>query len=206
MKERLRAGANAAQGRLRAAITSAREHRFWVEVGAITIFGVFAAFSYGYAALSRASVLQAQAANLGRVDEAFSRWQTQLERPSSAETRLWRESDESVRNLRSGAVRPLQIAQVIARRADQVGIDDVRIQLLSSDSIPDVESIERGTLSVEPLEEGLHVQFEGSMADVVSFLGVLPPHATVASIQSSGSDGRLNVDMVLVMREVVPAD
>ena len=206
MRDRFRAGAEIAHVRLRSASAFARENRFWVEIGVITILGAFAAFSYGYAALSRASALRAQAADLTRVESAFSRWESELEPPNPAETRLWRESDESVRSLRRGVVRPLMIAQTLARRAEQVGITDLRIGLLSSDSVPDIGTIERGGLSVDPLEEGLHVGFQGSMADVVALLGVLPPQATVASIQSTGADGALQVDMVLVMREVVPVD
>ena len=205
MKEKLRVDVSRALAKLRPTLSWLRSHRLWVECATLTLLGLLAAFSLGYAALSRTSTLNERVADLQRIDAAFDRWTTQLQHPGTRERSSWRESEQSLRSLGAEAAEPLSLAQVVSQRAQEVGISELSIRLLSADSVAPIPSVQLGSWSVQAGSIGLVVEFDGNMGDVVGFLGALPPQAAVSNLQVTPTKGALHARIVLMTRQVVGA-
>jgi hypothetical protein len=205
VKEKLRAALDAALARLRPALSFVGAHRFWFECATVTLLGILAAFSFGYAALRRTSTLQARIADLERVESSFGRWRAELQPPTSQESLSWRESDRALRGLGGDAARPLSVARVVAQRAAEVGIAGLRIHLVDPDTVPGLAPVALGGWTVEGSGEALVVEFDGDVADVIGFLGALPPQAALASLDIAPKGPRLHTRAVLLTRRIAEA-
>lgn len=205
MKDKLLAAQAAALDGFRGALAYAGAHRFWVESAAITLFGLLALVAYGSAALSRSSALRAQAEELRTVQDAFARWRAELRPAAPAESLLWRESEQSLRAVGGEAARPLTVARLVAQRAEEAGIEDLRISVLPADSITPLKQVRIGGWAVEADGDGLLVEFDGDMTDVVGFLGALPTQAAVTSLQLNAAQGGLHARIVLLTRRISEA-
>lgn len=206
MKEKLRAALADASARLEPALVFLRAHRFWAECALVTVLGMVAAFSFGWAALGRARAVEARTADLARVEGSFDRWEAELQPPTPQESVTWRASTAALRALGAEATRPLALARLVAQRAEEVGIGDVSIRLLPTDSVTAFEPVELAGWRVEPAGEGLLVEFHGQVGDVVALLGSLPPQAAVGSVQLAPEEGALRARLVLLARQIVPLE
>lgn len=202
--KKLRMDLTAGLARLRPPLAWVRAHRKWIEGATLTLLGLLAAFSLGYAALSRASALSLQISELRQVEAGFDRWTSGLRPATPAESLAWRESEQTLRSLGAGSMEPLPLAQVVAQRAEEVGIPELRIRLISADSAAPVPPVELGGWRVQSGAEGLAVEFDGNMGDVVGFLGALPPQAAVSSLRIGRDKGVLRAQIILLTRQIVP--
>lgn len=206
MKEKLRDALNVALARLRPAFAFLRAHRLVAECAVVTLLGVLAAFSFGYSALRRTAALEARAADLARVGESFDRWEAELQPPTPQESASWRESDASLRSIGGRATRPLTIARLVAQRAEEVGISGLTIQLLNPDSIAPPAPVQLAGWTIQTEGEGLVVEFDGNVGDVVGLLGALPPQAAVTNLEIAPRDGALHARVVMLTRQLVAGE
>jgi hypothetical protein len=204
VKEKLRAALAAALARLRPALSFAVAQRFWLECAAVTLLGMLAAFSYGYAALGRAGALRERAAELERVAASYDQWRTRLQPASPQESAAWRASEQELRSLGGEAARPLAVARAVAKRAEEVGIGGLQVRLLATDSVAVLDSIALGAWVVQPAGQGLVVEFDGDVGDVVGFLGALPPQAVVTRLQITPQRDSFHARIILVTRQIAP--
>jgi len=202
MKEQLRAALDAARAGLQPALSLVGAHRFWVECAAVAFFGVMAAFSVGYAAISRTATLEARAAELARAEKSLDHWRTDLQRPTAQESLAWRQSDLTLRSLGGDAGGALPVARLVAQRAGEVGITGVRVQLLAEDSMTQIEPVGAGGWVAEPTGAGLSVEFDGDVGDVIGLLGALPPQAALAKLDLSERAGVPHARVVLATRRI----
>jgi hypothetical protein len=93
---------------------------------------------------------------------------------------------------------------VLASRAAEAGIPDVRIRLLERDSAVAVRSSVRDGWRVRTGGTALRVGFRGGMGEVVGFLGSLPPYVTLDEVTVAPADdtGTLDVQARLLARTV----
>jgi hypothetical protein len=202
MKDQLRAGVSAAGNRLLPALALIRAHHFWVVCAVVTFFGLLAAFSVGYASLSRTSVLESRVDELERTELGLDRWRTELQRPTAQESIVWRESERTLLGLGGDAGSALLVARLVAQRANEVGITGLHVRLLGPDSVQAIAPVQVGGWSVEPAGEGLAVEFDGNMGDVVGLLGALPPQAAVTGVLMAPRGDALHARIVLVTRRI----
>ena len=204
MKDRLRVAQAAVLGKLRAALAAAGAHRFWVESATITLLGLLAAAAYGTAAISRTSALRARADDLRVVERGIDRWRGEIQPALAAESLAWRESEATLRALGGEATRPLTLARLVAQRAEEAGIDELHVSVLPADSVTALTPVAAGGWSLVGEREGLVVEFEGDLTDVVGFLGALPPQAVVSALTVSPVEERLRARVSLVTRSAAP--
>ena len=206
MKEQLRAALSGPRARLKPALAFVRAHPFWVECASVTVLGLVAAFSVGHAALARTAVLEARAADLERATVRLERLRSELKPARAEESIAWRESERTLNSLGSDAARALSVARLIAQRAEEVGISGVRIRLLAADSIAPGEPAELAGWTVEPSGEGLSVEFEGDVGDLIGLLGALPPQAAVEKLEMTPRGEVLAARIVLLTRRMEPRE
>ena len=202
MKEQLRVALSSAWARLVPALAFVRAHRFWVECATVTALGLLAAFGVGYASLGRKAVLEAHAAELRRDARRLDRWRAEVKTPAATEVVAWRESERTLGSLGGEAARPLSVARLLAQRAGEVGISGLRVQLLGADSINPVDGAAVGGWTIEPSGEGLAVEFEGDMGDLVGLLAALPPQASVEKVEMAARGDALGARIVVLTRRI----
>ena len=202
MKEKLRVALSGARARCVPAVAYVRANRFWVECASVTALGLLSAFAIGYASLGRKAVLEAQAAELRSDAGRLDRWRTELKTPPSSEVLAWRESERTLMSLGGEAARPLAVARLLAQRAAEVGISGLRVQLLGADSIVPSDAVAAGGWTVEPSGEGLSVEFEGDMGELVGLLAALPPQAAVEKVEMAPHGDALGARIVVLTRRI----
>jgi hypothetical protein len=202
VKEKLRAALSGYAERLRPAAAFARTHRFWVECASVTLGGVLVAFAVGHAALGRTEALEARAAGLEAAAANLDRWRADLQPPTPAESLAWRESERTLASLGGDDVGALPVARLVARRAAEVGIEGLRVRLLAPDSVATMESAAVGAWTMEPSGEGLTVEFEGGVGDIVGLLGALPPQASLDRLVLEPRGDALAARLVLLTRRI----
>ena len=202
MKDRLQTALSKAATRLRPLGAFVRTHRFWVECASVTLFGVLAAFALGHAALVRSAALDARATELELAAANLHRWRGELRPATPAESLLWRESEATLRALGGDQARGLAVARLIARRAEEVGVEGLRVRLLGADSVASLEAEAVGAWTMEAAGEGLAVEFDGDVGDLVGFLGALPPQAAVETLSLEPRGDALAARIVLLTRRV----
>ena len=166
------------------ALRSLAAHRFWLECGAVTFFALVAAFAVGTTALRRAETLRGERARLEETRSGVDRWMAEARPAVAAESLLWRESEQAIQRATGGSAGGLAAAHLVATRAEEVGIPDVRVRLLPPDSLPPAAAATPGASAVA-------VEFEGDWSTVLNFLGVLPPPMNVVEIGVTRSGGLL---------------
>lgn len=177
--------------RARPALRHLAAYRFWYECGAVTFFALAASFMIGSTALARAELLREERQRLEAVRRGVDRWLAGAQPALRAESLLWRESEESVRRVTGARGGGLAVAHLVARRAEEVGIPDVRVRLVEVDSLPPAAA----AVSAEP---GVAVEFEGDWSSLLHFLGVLPPPMAVVELNVSRSGGLLQTRAMIV--------
>ena len=200
MKEQLEGAVASARAAIQPALSFVRAHGFWLECASVALFGMLAAFSAGYAAQSRTAALEARAVELRRAEGSLERWRVELQPPTARESLSWRESDLALRSLDREAARALPVARLVAQRAGEVGITGLRVQLLAEDSMVQVDPLQRSGWTVEPAGEGLSVEFDGDVGDVIGLLGALPPQAALVKVELAERGEVPHARLVLVTR------
>ena len=200
MKEKLLAAIAALPARFRPALEIARAHRLWVEFGAVTLLALVAVVSFGSAALARTAALHARAEELRAVERGMAGWRTGLRAPAPAESLAWRESERALSELGGGPDTPLTVARMVAQRAEEAGIEQLHIGVFPADSVLPVAPLQLGGWSVGAQGDGLLVEFDGDMADVIGFLGTLPTQAAVSKLEIATLEDRLHARVVLLTR------
>ncbi|MBW3628439.1 MAG: hypothetical protein KY464_03995 [Gemmatimonadetes bacterium] len=203
MKDQLRLGLSAARARFTPVLSYLRAHRFWVECASVSLFGVLAAFSVGYAAMGRTAALETRAAALARADQSLGRWRTEFQPPSPEESAAWRDSETTLLSLHGESARALSVARLVAQRAREVGLTSLRVRLLPTDSLSPLNTMEIAGWTVEPAGEGLSVEFDGNIGDLVGLLGALPPQAAVERVEMEPAGEALHARIVLATRRLV---
>jgi hypothetical protein len=202
MKERFRKGIEGFRVASSRVAEAASEHRYWLQLGILTLLTVAALGAWGLSSTRRQAANRARLAELERVDAAYDRWARDLQLPTPAESLAWRESEASLTDLGQESNRSLAIARLIAARAAEVGVSNLRVSLAQADSIPNVDGVVFGGWQAQPAGEGLVVEFDAGFAGVMAFLAALPVQAAVSDLSLSDAGGVLHARFVIATRRI----
>ena len=189
--------------RLRPFLDRAREHRFWIEATSLTLCALVAAYAVGEAALARAGELRVRATELEQVATGIDRLGSELRPATPQETLAWRESEDALLSLDLEATEPLRLAHLVARRAEEVGISDLRIRLAHPDSVTTPPPVQLPGWAIESGQSAIVVEFAGGMRELIALLGALPPQVSVSRMEVVGEGGLLQAQAVLLTRRLV---
>ena len=190
MRERIIAFRNEIAARL-------REHAFaaWI-VAAVAVI-IICAVAVGTIAFRRAARLDEHAValrnSLGRVDS----WRTGFQPASPAESVAWLEAEQAVRDLGLTLSTRVALAEVLSRRAEQIGISQPRIRLESSDSISFAPLVS-GHWSFELSPTALRMELDADPLGVAEFLSVLPPQVDVRNVWFMEQDSSSVATLLLI--------
>src|SRR5688572_5675687 len=129
MNAHLRARVAAVRESLTARWRGLKVHRYWVQLGAITLLAVLTLLIVGRSSHARADSYSAEAQRLGLIGLELDRWAGTIEWPTAEETQTWRESESLFNRLGGASVAPLSLANQLVQRGEEVSRGDVRIRL-----------------------------------------------------------------------------
>lgn len=204
MKERLEHLRAASLKNLRSAGAWLAAHRSWMLWGAPTILALLAAYAVGSSSLQTAARYNEEARRLSAVGAQVDTWAAQLEPAAPAESVLWAESEQAIRSIGAEGSDPTTIARIVAARAEEAGISDLGLRLLSPDALAPPPAIQVGSWSIQSGSSGVSAEFLGDWPTVIGFLGSLPPQVEVGRVEiEPGPEFLLRARVVLLAREVV---
>ena len=165
-------------------------------IGAVLIVFVCAC-TVGVIAFRRAERLDEHAValrnSLGRVDS----WRTEFRPATATESVAWLEADQAVRDLGLTLSTRVALAEVLARRAEQIGIAQPQIRLESSDSITFAPLV-AGQWSFELSPTAMRMDLTADPLGVAEFLSVLPPQVDVRNVWFTEDDSTSTATLLLI--------
>jgi hypothetical protein len=203
MTPKLRPYAAALRAKVGLILMTVRAHRFWFELGGVTLLVLITAAAVGRTALGRAAALREEAARLEQTLASVDVWLREFQPATPPESRVWRESEQALQLLGTELADPLSVAHLVARRAQELGLDDIRIRLEGTDTVPLPPPRVVGPWSVEASGSAIALEFEGDQSTILSLVGMLPPRVEVGELQISRSGGDFHARLFLFIRQVV---
>ncbi len=173
---------------LRAALVA---NSFLAQVGGLTLLALALALWVGIPARRQAALLKAEAERLERIVKASESWASGFQPASSEETLAWQNTGFEIQKLGATPSDRLTIAQVIARRAEDVGFRGVRVNFTAgADSASQSSPRQVGGRLFRPAQYGIVVEAHGSLNQASALIGVLPNAVVVRSVvtKRSGND------------------
>jgi hypothetical protein len=205
VKDRVESLLSSASTRLQRLRPWIAANRFWLQIGSLAVLALIASYIIGSSALERAGRYQLDSDRLTATHNGIGRWIDQVQPVFPAESLAWRESDAMLGALAAERMDPASIAQIVAVRAEQIGITDLGIQLLNPDDIPARAPVPAGGWTMSLGGSAVAVQFVGGWPAIISFLGSLPPQVEVGRVEVSATGGiLLRADVLLFSRQVAP--
>lgn len=165
----------------------ARARRFWFVTVTVTVVSVLAWFLIGYGSLRQAADLRAEEERIAASLQQVDRWVAAFQPPTARESLTWKQSREALERLQEGAAEPATVAALLARRAQSLGITDVRMRF-SSDSSAVPPSRTLGAWTLAPQIPLLQVEVEATHGQIVAFVDALPPHVEVRRLEMTRRD------------------
>ena len=186
---------------VKSALAAIAPHRFWIELGALGLIAIGAAYFTGKSAYAKAAVLRAEAESLSGTRVLEDKWLSSFQPASSAEAQTWDEAQRETQRMGVGASDRLTLAEVIARRAERSGLGTVRVRF-TGDSLPALprQPAPPHTFNVAPYT--IKVDFTGTLRNTQSFLGMLPPAVALRRLDMSRGSGYFGSTLVLSVYEV----
>lgn len=132
------------------------------------------------------------------VHEALKTWPSHYQPPSEFERQSWSAAAADVERLGIKQEERLFLAQLISRRAENVGIGDARIRFTQAVG---GEARRVGGREFKPAAYGAAVEFESSFASGVEFVAQLPAAVEIASLSMQRSTEGVKLSFMLQVFE-----
>ena len=158
---------------------------------------ILSATTVGAIAFARANRLEKQAVALRTSLDRVQSWRTEFRPASPAEAETWLEAEEAVRDLGLTLSTRVALAEVLARRAEQIGISQPQIRLESSDSIG-FAALVAGQWSFELSPTAVRMELNSDPHGVAEFMGVLPPQVDVRNFWLLEDDSGPRATLLLI--------
>lgn len=168
-----------------AAMAFAKKHRFGVEIAAYVLIAVGTALWVGRNAYAQAAVLSQEGTRLEQMRRGADSWLATLQPASSAEAQEWMQVQAALQQLGSKPDSRLTLLEVITRRAERMGLKNVRVSLTGVDSIPAIPRAGAAPVTINVADYAILVDFRGNFAATRTFLATLPPTVGVQQITIS---------------------
>ncbi len=160
-------------------LAGARARRFWFEVAAAVLLIVVAAWAVKVFASRRIDARSQREAALTELTEVTERWRAGYVPPTPAESAAWRLSERRVRERGVQSTDRVALAQLVAQRAEELGIPDVTVGFTDTEDLtpPPERVVDVWSFGMAPY--AVTVEFTADYAAAVSFVGSLPPQVQV---------------------------
>jgi hypothetical protein len=176
--------------KVRSLFGRARAHRFWFVTVTVTLVTVLGLFLIGYTSVREARALRTEEERIAATLEQVDRWVAAFQAPTPRESLTWDQSRRVLETLQDGAAEPAAVAALLARRAQALGIGDVRMRFSGdSTALPPGRSL--GSWTLAPQAPLLQVELDATHAQVVAFIDALPPHIEVREVQLVRHEGAI---------------
>jgi hypothetical protein len=167
--------------------TFVKKHSFWVELASYVVIALGAAVWIGRDAYKQAATLSQEGQRLESMRKGADHWLSTLQPATSAETQDWLQIQTALQQLGSRPDSRLTLLEVITRRAERVGLRDVRISLMGVDSVPPIPRTGAPPVAIKVADYAILAEFKGNFAATRTFLATLPPTVSVQQITISKS-------------------
>lgn len=186
--------------RLERVWNAARQRSFWMVLPLVTVGIIGVAGVVGSTALLRADAWRIRTNEIRATGETVEAWRHDLVRPAAAESAAWERSRRMVRGRGIEGGDRIALMQLVAQRADDLGIGSVSVAFAATDTL-DVEVFREVDGQVfEPAPYALNVRLRAGYGGVASFIGALPPQVDVHRMTMTESDdGGVSTELVLVV-------
>lgn len=178
-----------------------KTHLFWVELGLYVLIAGGAAAVVGRDAYRQAAELSQEGNRLDAMRRRADLWLGTLQPASSAEAQEWMQIQAALQQLGSRPDSRLTLVEVITRRAERMGLKNVRVSLMGTDSIPGIPRAGAPPLTIKVADYAILVEFRGNFAATRTFLATLPPAVGVQQISISRSGAGNGTRAVLTVYE-----
>lgn len=180
-----------------------KRNRFWVEVAVSALIAIGAAVWIGRDAYAQAAALSQEGQRLESMRKGADVWLGTLQPASSIEAQEWQQIQASLQQLGAAPDSRLTLLEVITRRAERMGLRNVRVSIVGVDSLPPVPRSSAPPVTLKVAEYAILVEFKGSFAATRTFLATLPPPVGVQRISISRSGGAIGTSATLTVYEMV---
>lgn len=189
----------AVRARLEAVWEAARQRSFWVVVPLAALGVVGVAGVVGSTALLRADAWRIRANEIRATGETVKAWREDLVAPPPAESAAWEQSRRAVRQLGIDDGDRIALMQLVAQRAEDLGLETAAIGFLPSDTLGIEVFREVDGQIFDPAPYALHVRLRAGYEGIGRFIGALPPQVGVHRLRATREEGSVLTDLVLVI-------
>jgi hypothetical protein len=192
MIERVRA-------RLAGAVPQIRRHGFWLALPVATAAVVAAAILTASAAAGRSDAWRERHEEARSTDSVLEGWERGLVPPAAEESAAWRASARSARDRGIEAADRVALMHAVAERAEGLGVADVRVGFIRSDTIQPrgVREVSGDIFELAPY--ALWLRFRSDYPTVARVIGGLPPQVDVHRVELHEGEGDIEADLVLLV-------
>lgn len=180
-----------------------RANMFWTELGICVFVAMGSAYWVGHDAYKQAGALKDQGTQMEQMRVSADRWLGGFQPATNAETQQWSSVSAALQELGIARDERLLLVELIARRAENYGLSLVRVNIVTSDSIPSFSRTSATPFTFNVAPYGIVVDFRGGLASTRAFIANLPPAVSVQSISIRRGGGILRTRVVLVVYEAV---
>lgn len=156
-----------------------------------------AALLVGRTARERAEQYEQRAAALQRSLDTYDLWRRGYAPAAPAESAAWLESEQAMRDLGVTLGTRVALAELVARRAEEIGIPDVRVTAETSDTMV-FAPLSGGGWQLELGALVLAVEAHADLAALEEFLAALPPQVDARHVRAFGTDGGFRSHLLLI--------
>jgi hypothetical protein len=185
--------------RLEAAWESARARSFWLILVLATLGVIGVAVVAGSTAMLRADAWRTLANEVRATEQTVMAWREELVPPVPAESAAWENSRRAVRGLGIEGGDRIALMQLVAQRAEDLGLAPVSVAFAASDTLGIDAVREVGDVVLESAPYALHVRLRADYAGVGSFIGSLPPQVEVHRLEATRDTAGILTDLILVV-------
>jgi hypothetical protein len=188
---------------LNSALAFLKKHAFWVEVGVCVAFAIGTALWVGRDAYKQAAELSAQGQALEARRKSADVWLSTLQPATNAESQDWFRIESALQQLGASPDSRLTLLEVVTRRAERAGLNNVHVSFTPTDSVPPIPREGAAPVTIKVADYAILVDFRGSFAATRAFLASLPATVGVQRVTITRSGQTVGTRAVLTVYEAV---
>lgn len=185
--------------RLEAVWEAARARSFWILLPVTTLGVIGVAAVVGSTAMLRADAWRIRANEARATEQTVVAWREDLVPPPAAESAAWERSRRAIRGLGIEGGDRIALMQLVAQRAEDLGLGTVSLAFAASDTLGIDAYREVENAVFEPAPYALHVRLRAGYAGIGSFIGSLPPQVDVHRLEVTRDTAGILTDLILVV-------
>jgi hypothetical protein len=177
-----------------------RRHAFWIALPLAILAVVLAAAVVRASAAERAAEWRERHREVSSTAEIVESWRQDMVPLVPAETIAWRASARAARERGIEAGDRIALMQVVAQRAEERGVADVRVGFVRSDTlrVREIREVSGDVFELAPY--ALSLRFLADYEATAAVVAALPPQVDVHRLELRSIDGdAVEADLLLVV-------